>query len=182
MQKEPAKSEKKVTRNFNDSNIVDIILNDHEPLKKLIKIMKDSDKDLKERTAAFEKFAPILMAHAKPEEQVLYTYMKSKKELREEGFEGDVEHMLADQMVEECKRTKDRDLLGAQIKILAELVEHHIEEEERELLPDFNKNSDSDEREQLAEKFLKLKEDYVAADDKITTPDPKAKKEKSLHH
>ncbi len=35
-----------------------------------------------------------------PEEQVLYTYMKSKEETREEGFEGDVEHALADQLVE----------------------------------------------------------------------------------
>ena len=175
-------TETKTNTGLQSTDIVDLILKDHEPLKKLIKIMKDSDKELSERKAAFEEFAPVLIAHAKPEELVLYTFMKRDEELREEAFEGDVEHTLADQLLEECKRTDDEDLLGARIKVLAELVEHHIEEEEEELLPDFKKNSEHRDRIKLGEKFLKLKIDYLAAGDDNVIPDPKKQKEERLRH
>lgn len=145
---------KKMTK---ESDIVNMILEDHKPLKRLIAIMKDSDKDPSERAEAFAEFAPLLISHAKPEEQTLYAYMKKEEELREEGFEGDVEHQLADQMVEEIMRTDDADLWSARVKVLAELVEHHIEEEEEELLPDFKKNSEPAERMQLGQDFLMLK-------------------------
>ncbi|MBX2989377.1 MAG: hemerythrin domain-containing protein [Bdellovibrionaceae bacterium] len=139
-------------------DIVQLILEDHKPLKKLIKIMKDTDKDLEERKAAFEQFAPLLVTHAKPEEQSLYVYMKKDEDTREEALEGDVEHGLADQMLEEAKRTDDEDLWTARVKVLAELVEHHIEEEEEELLPEFKKNSEPEERRKLGHIFLRLKD------------------------
>ncbi|QDK45786.1 hypothetical protein DOM22_11825 [Bdellovibrio sp. ZAP7] len=142
-------------------DIVEMILEDHKPLKELIKIMKDSDKDLEAREDAFAEFAPLLVCHAKPEEQSLYVYMKGNEELREDGFEGDVEHQLADQLCEEIMRTEDPDEIGAKIKVLAELVEHHIEEEEEDLLPEFRKNSEPQERMQLGEKFLALKVQYL---------------------
>jgi hemerythrin superfamily protein len=108
------------------ADIIQMIMVDHKPLKKLIKVMKDSDQSLSARQKAFEEFAPLLVAHAKPEEQVLYVYMRKDEDLREESFEGEVEHGLADQMLEEAKRTDDEDLWSAKVKVLAELVEHHI--------------------------------------------------------
>ena len=155
------------------TDIIEAILEDHKPLKQLIKVMKDSDNEIAERKAAFEEFAPMLIAHAKPEEETLYVFMKGVEDLREEGFEGDVEHQLADQLLEECKRTTDEELLGARIKVLAELVEHHIEEEEEELLPDFKKNSEEVDRMTLGNKFFELKASYLAAGDDNIIPDPK---------
>ncbi|AFY01928.1 hemerythrin domain-containing protein [Bdellovibrio bacteriovorus] len=145
------------TKSMANADIVNLILEDHRPLKKLITILKNTDKDSSEREEAFAEFAPLLVTHAKPEEQVLYTYMKNNEELREEGFEGDVEHQLADQLLEEIMRTDDEDLWSARVKVLAELVEHHIEEEESELLPDFKKNSEPAERLAMGQQFLMLK-------------------------
>ena len=139
-------------------DIIQLILDDHKTLKRLIKVMKNTDKDISEREDAFEAFAPALITHAKPEEETMYTRMKSDEELREEGFEGDVEHALADQLLEEILRTEDEDLWSAKVKVLAELVEHHIEEEEDELLPDFRKHTEVEERVQLGAQFLKLKQ------------------------
>jgi hemerythrin superfamily protein len=138
-------------------DIITYILDDHKPLKQLIKILKDSDRPVTERQEAFAEFAPLLISHAKPEEQSLYVYMKQDKNLRTEGFEGDVEHTLADQMVEEAKRTEDDDLWAARVKVLAELVEHHIKEEESDLLPDFKKHSTNAMRLDLGQQFLALK-------------------------
>ena len=147
---------KKPARTYAD-DIVEMILQDHKPLKKLLAIMKNSKKPFKERHAAFEEFGPLLTVHAKSEEQVLYVYMKKNSEMREEAFEGDVEHGLADQMAEESKRTNDEDLLGAKIKVLAELVEHHIHEEENDLLPDFRKHTDKETRVELGQRYQTMK-------------------------
>ncbi len=147
------------------TDIVSLILEDHKPLKRLIKIMKDSDKDLTERMAAFGEFGPLLVSHSKPEEQTLYSFMKESEEedIRVDAFEGDVEHGLADQLLEELKRMKGEDeKWTATVKVLAELVEHHIEEEEEELLPDFRKNSELKDRKKLGQKFLKLKSELLA--------------------
>src|SRR5690242_6178408 len=118
MQNPTVESQRAKTTSSEKTDIVDIILEDHKPIKELIEVMKDSDREFAERKAAFEEFAPILIAHAKPEEEILYTYMKRKNELREEGYEGEVDHTLADQLLEECKRTRDEDILSAKIKIL----------------------------------------------------------------
>jgi hemerythrin-like domain-containing protein len=137
--------------------IIKLILEDHKPLKKLLKVLKDSDKDIKIRREAFEQFAPRLAVHAHAEEEVLYNFIKKAEELREEGFEGSVEHTLAEQMLEEAKRAKDEDVWSAKVKVLAELVEHHIEEEENDLLPDVRKELDLETRKELGENYIKQK-------------------------
>lgn len=158
-------------------DILNIILEDHKPLKQLIKVMKNSEKyDMSEREAAFNEFAPLLICHAKSEEQVLYVYMKKDDELREEGFEGDVEHTLADQMVEEIKRTEDEDMWSAKVKVLAELVEHHIEEEEEEMFKDIRKNSEREERAAMAEQYVMLRSQYEAAGGEDTVKEKDLKK------
>lgn len=169
------------TLQVKDADIVSLIMEDHKPLKELIKVMKDSKRDAKERISAFNEFGPTLVAHAKPEEETLYVDMKSQDELREEAYEGDVEHQIADQLVEEIKRTKEEDLKLARIKVLAELVEHHIKEEEEELLPDFKKHSDAKERADLGNHFLELKLKYLAAGDDNIIPDPKLDAQEAKH-
>lgn len=140
-----------------DRDIIPLILEDHKALKKLIRIMKNSDKELNERKKAFEEFTPLLVTHAKPEEQTMYVFLKADEDLRENGFEGDVEHGLADQLLEEIKRTDDEDLWSARVKVLAELVEHHIKEEEEELLPEFKKHSEREARLEMGVNFMNLK-------------------------
>lgn len=151
-------------------DIVELIMLDHEPLKELIEVLKDTDRDLEERKEAFEDFAWCLVSHAKPEEDTLYNAMKANAELRQEGFEGEVEHALADQLLEEIERETDDDMWSAKAKVLAELVEHHIEEEEGELLPDVEEELTDDQRMRLAERFLQLKVQILAegADDSPT--------------
>lgn len=168
----------KKNSNSNPEDIINLIMNDHMPLKECIEIMKDEDAELSEKRAAFEEFAPLLAAHAKPEEQTWYVVMKEDDELRVEGLEGDVEHALADQLCEEVKRTEDPELWEAKVKVLAELVEHHIEEEEEEMLPDYRKNSTAEERVELGLKYLEFKAAFeeMGGDDAPHEGSAKAKK------
>ncbi len=148
---------KKSQRPQESTDIVELILQDHIPIKEMIEVLKDEDKDLEEKMLVFEDFATTLVAHAKPEEQTLYLQMKENKALRIEGFEGEVEHTIADQLLEEIKRTDDDDEWCAKVKVLAEIVEHHIEDEEETLLPDYKSESERGERESLGAEYLELK-------------------------
>lgn len=138
-------------------DIIDLIMEDHRPLKELIEKMKDPEVDPGDKMVAFEEFASTLMMHSKPEEQALYSFLKEDDELRHEGIEGEIEHALADQLIVEIKSERDLDIWQAKVKILAEMVEHHIQEEEDQMLPEFKRNSSAEEREELGEKFLELK-------------------------
>lgn len=164
------------------SDIVQLILQDHKPLKKLIKTLKNSDLEMSKRQAAFEEFAPVLIAHAKSEETVLYTFMKNRTELRDGGFEGDVEHGLAEQMIDEAKSTDDQDLWSARIKVLAELVEHHLEEEERTILPQVRRNAEPSERSAMGEKYRRLKARLESTDFEKSEEELAAAREQSVSH
>ncbi len=112
-----------------EQDIIQIILTDHKPLWQMIEIMKNEKASFAKKKATFEKFAPALLAHAKPEEQTWYIAMQEvEHDMAVEGIEGDVEHALADQLCEELKTTSDEDTFMAKVKVLAELVEHHLEE------------------------------------------------------
>ncbi len=143
-------------------DIIPMILEDHKPIWDLVAIMKNDKKPFSQRKKAFEEFAPLLVAHAKPEEKVLYTFMKRDIDLREEGFSAEVEHQLADQLIEESKRTSDEEQMGARIKVLAEIVEHHLEEEEGQILPDVKRQTNAKERAKLGEKYALLRREIQA--------------------
>ena len=146
------------------NDIVELILADHKLLKKLIKTLKSSELKIDRKRPAFEEFAPMLEAHAKPEEKSLYMHMKDEDELRSEAFEGDTEHELADQLAHEIKGIDDEDVWMAKVKVLAELVEHHIEEEEEEMLVEVRKEMALEDREQIGLEYLRLREEFQAAD------------------
>ncbi len=142
-------------------DIIDLIKEDHKCLKDLIKIMKSDDATFAEKKAAFKRFVPIVTAHAKPEGATWYAVMKRDAKLKGEGLEGDVEHELVDQLCAELKRTTGKDLFMAKLKVLGEFLEHHIEEEEEDMLPDYKKNSTAAERAKLGAKYLKLRSAYL---------------------
>ena len=141
-------------------DIVDAILEDHKALKDLIPLLKSEDAGYVEKRATFKLFAAALEAHAKPEGQTWYVDMKKIEDLKVDGVEGDVEHDLADQLTRELKATTSEDLFMGKVKVLAELLEHHLKEEEEEQLPKFKKATSSEEREKLGAKYLKLRSAY----------------------
>ena len=182
------KNSNKKSAKTKKEDIIDLILQDHKPLKKFIKIMKDTKQSESARRDAFEQFAPLLMTHAKPEAEVLYTEMKGDEEaLRVDGYEGEVEHDLAELMLKEIKATTNSDIWTAKVKVLAEIVEHHIQEEEDDVLPDFRKASEKELRIELGEKFLQAKENYQdwSCDDIIEPISTKSRNKKGfepIHH
>jgi hemerythrin superfamily protein len=148
-----------------DEDIVSVILEDHKPLKDLVAIMKDTECTQAEVQKAFADFAPLLLTHAKAEEKSLYDFLKelSASELNALGFEGETEHSLADQLCEEIKRLDNPPAIRAKIKVLAELVEHHLEEEESELLPEVRSVIDEQILKRLVGRYTAVQQAIIAA-------------------
>lgn len=146
-----------------EGDIIDLIHEDHWPLKELVKVMKDTKQyDLEKRRDAFEDFAPMYIIHTKPEEQSLYSFMKDCEVLKHYAYKGSVEHQLVEHMLNEIIQTENEDLWSARVKILAEMVEHHIEEEEEEMFPELRKNSGLEERAKLGTLYMQLKTQFDA--------------------
>lgn len=140
-------------------DIIKAILKDHEPLKKLIHVLKMEGKSASELKPAFREFGPLLLAHAKAEDEVLYNFFKEEtKSMILKGFKGEVEHGLAEQLLDEAKNTDDEDVWLAKVKVLAELVENHIQEEETHVFAELKKHSNTDERKELGAEYLEEKE------------------------
>lgn len=162
-------------------DIIELILKDHKPLKKLIKVLKSEKAEKSEKETAFEEFAPLLLWHAQPEEKVLYVHMKEDSEdLRVEGYEGDMEHALASQMIDEVRASENDDQWMARVKVLAELVEHHIKEEEEDMLPDTRKAFDLEARVQMGDDYLQLREEFEMPE-LSSTNRSSSKKSKNAH-
>lgn len=150
---------KKIKMTKQDStDIIDLILRDHTPIKDLIEILKDPDSDKDQKQGAYEEFSELLIAHAKAEEQSLYVQMKEFEDLRMESFEGDAEHTIADRLVQEISNISDENQWNAKVKVLAELVEHHIREEEDEMLHDVRKQMNLSLRQSIGSRYLAFKD------------------------
>ena len=169
---------------INRSNdIISLIMIDHEPLKKLIMTLKDSKVEITKKRPAYREFKRALTVHARAEEESLYVHMKEEDEgedLRVESFEGDAEHAIADNLIKEIDYigTND-DKWMAKVKVLAELVEHHIKEEEKEFFKRIRKEFTTDERAEIGKEYINLFSRFSEdADDEDFDDDDEDKKRK----
>ena len=155
-----SRKNRKVTKP--ETDIIELILHDHLPLKKLVKVLHDLSIKNSEKKASFEKFATLLLAHAKPEEQSLYSRLQEAKkaDLRIEGFEGLTEHGIAENLIEEIRQTENKNEWTGKVKVLAEIVDHHLREEEGEMFKLVKKEFNLETRLEIGADYLFFKDEY----------------------
>lgn len=163
--KKPSKVKSKSARRVSSGDIANLILADHKPIKSFLAVLKASDVGLAKKRTAYAKFQDVLSRHAKAEEQSLYIHLKQLEDLRTEGFEGDTEHAVADQLMRDISKSEgDDDVWMAKVKVLAEIVDHHVKEEEKEVLKQVRKAFSREERIEIGDMYSRLlsehKEDF----------------------
>lgn len=139
-------------------DIVQAIKDDHEDLRKFGKILKSEDSSDAEKKEAYKNFSTLLKSHASSEEKAVYQVLLGVKDLKLEANEGFVEHAIADTLMKNIASTRNKDKWEAQVKVLAEVVEHHADEEEKEMLPKITKDFEEKEQDQMSSKFIQLRE------------------------
>ena len=82
-----------------------------------------------------EKICKALIAHTTIEEEIFYPAMRAKGEDAEDMVdEAIVEHASAKDLIKQLQEMQpDDDLYDAKVKVLGEQVDHHVEEEEKEM-------------------------------------------------
>ncbi|MBC7371705.1 MAG: hemerythrin domain-containing protein [Bdellovibrionaceae bacterium] len=135
----------------------DVLIEDHEALRKLMKQIKSARLSPKKKAIAYDLFVDLLESHTKAEEQSLYRIRKENNWLRPDILEGLQEHRIADELLEKIKRTKNPDLQEAKKKVLCDYVEHHLKEEEEDLFPHFEKTISKHQSQELQDLYLQIR-------------------------
>ncbi|WP_277454934.1 hemerythrin domain-containing protein [Janibacter sp. DB-40] len=132
-------------------DITDLIAADHRLLEDLMRDMRDSEAD---RDAARAAFSDLLVAHSEAEEETVYPHLKSKKVIDgEEQEHGDKEHAATNEALLHLLQAKGTDTQKFEdaLEEVAEVLNHHIGEEELSILNPAKEDASQDLRESLAE-------------------------------
>ena len=149
-----------------EMDILDKLGQEHDEVQELLKKLVDSGSGA-ERTQLFKKIKAALIPHLRAEEKVVYDRVLKLKEkdAKVDGNEGYDEHEVGDVMVKKLSRMRNKASpeFTAAAKVLKELVDHHIEEEESALWDHVKENFSEDER-------LKMNRAFEAAKKKVRIP------------
>ncbi len=150
------------------ADLVSAIKMDHDGLRQFLKTLKDTNLNMAERRRAYALFSSLLKSHTIAEEKVAYETADNftGKELHIKIAEGFVEHQVADDLMKRIEKTKDPLTWSAHANVLSEIVSHHLDEEDRDLLPLIRRKTPSDLDADLVTQYLKLR----SRTQKKTTP------------
>ena len=117
--------------------------------------------DARQRRTLVQKIKHALVPHTKAEEKVVYDANIALKdeEPQTNGHEGYVEHELAARTLKQLDGIAEANSPEhkATAKVLKELVEHHIKEEESNVWADVRANFSREDRERMNMAFEKAK-------------------------
>jgi hemerythrin-like domain-containing protein len=144
---------------------IKLLKDDHKKVKELFREYEElGDRAHVSKRRIAEQVFQELEVHTAIEEEIFYPAVRERadkdgKELVAEGYE---EHHVVDVLIQELKGLQPEDeAFDAKFKVLTENVEHHIEEEEGEMLPDA-KETLGDQLDELGDRMIRRKEELMA--------------------
>jgi hypothetical protein len=136
-------------------SVVDAIKADHDDLRKFIRVLKSDRRAPATKKKAYKDFSGLLKSHSSSEEKAVYAKCLRIGTLKKDAYEGYVEHALAEKLMREIDGMRGhKPEWLAKTKVLAELVEHHLDEEERDFLPAIRSHVEAEERRRMREEFV----------------------------
>ena len=120
------------------SDALTLLKEDHEHVLALFEQFEAlGEQARKERKALATEICTELVKHTTAEEEIFYPAVRSARGDNEELVdEAIVEHASAKDLIGQLMRMDGHDaLFDAKVKVLSELVEHHMREEENDIFP-----------------------------------------------
>ena len=143
-----------------DADILDTLKQEHRDVAEMLERLVESTGPA-ERRKLLTSIKNALVPHLRAEEKVVYDAVLAMrgKEQKTHAEEGYMEHSLGDKMLAQLGKMKDpmSAEFSAGAKVLKELVEHHVEEEEKSIWSDVEDNFSDEERLAMNKKFLAAK-------------------------
>lgn len=125
-------------------NAIELLVADHKRVKAILEQLSDStERGVKKRTDLLAKLEMEITLHTQLEEEILYPAFKAagSKEQDVMYYEAKEEHRTVDSLVLPDLQATDPGTVefSGRVKVVRELLEHHIEEEESEMFPQAQK-------------------------------------------
>jgi hemerythrin superfamily protein len=117
---------------------LELLKADHKKVKKLFKDFEKmkEDADASEKQALADEICNELTIHAEAEEELFYPAAREVIEEEDLLNEAEVEHATAKDLIAQIQEMDSTDpMFEAKVKVLGEYINHHVEEEEKELFP-----------------------------------------------
>lgn len=143
-----------------DADILNSLKQDHNDVAEMLEKLVESE-SAAERKSLLTSIKTALVPHLRAEEKVVYDAVLAlrAKEQKMHGEEGYMEHALGDKMLAQLGKMANAisPEFSAGAKVLKELVEHHVEEEENNIWSDVKDNFSDEQRVEMNRKFLAAK-------------------------
>ncbi|MFL5263563.1 MAG: hemerythrin domain-containing protein [Anaeromyxobacteraceae bacterium] len=139
-----------------------VLLRQHRAVEKLFDKFEEA-KGTAARRKLCEQISDALAVHATIEEKIFYPATKDAR-TEELLLEATEEHLGAKRVIADLLATDaDDERFAARVKVLKDLVQHHVSEEERDLFPKVKKLLDTHELDELGDQLEDMTEELQAA-------------------
>lgn len=149
-------------------NAIQLLKEDHKTVRKLLsELEKTTARGVKIRTELLDKIGTELRVHAQIEEEIFYPALKAAGQKGDDDkmfFEAQEEHRAAGELVlPDLERTDPAtECFGGRAKVLKEMVEHHADEEEKEMFPRARELMDASQLQELGERMAIRKQELLS--------------------
>jgi hemerythrin-like domain-containing protein len=147
-----------------------LLKEDHKRVQDLLEKLEGSSGRAKSREALLAKIEQEVKAHTQIEEEIFYPAYKEavrSKEDRKLFFEAHEEHHVVDMFMGEFQNGElesESVTFAAKSKVLKDLIEHHIEEEEKQMFPKARKALGAEILRDLAERMEQRREEIMSGE------------------
>jgi len=156
------RASKKASKKKAPTDAIALLKQDHEKVRGLLGQFENATGPRRQKLLT--QIEKELKVHTTIEEEIFYPAYREaarKKEDKKLYFEAVEEHHVVDMVLPEMNDGSSPEELKAKAKVLKDLVEHHAEEEEKEMFPRARKAMDRDELRSLGEMMKRRKEDLA---------------------
>jgi hemerythrin superfamily protein len=130
------------TKTSEPQDAIALLTTQHREVEAMFKQFEElSDRAKASKRKITDKICNALIMHTTIEEEIFYPAVReASKETEELVDEAVVEHASAKDLIAQLQEMDpDDDLYDAKVKVLSEQIEHHVEEEEKEMFPKVRK-------------------------------------------
>jgi hemerythrin superfamily protein len=142
-----------------EPDILDTLQAEHDEVQDLLEKLTESE-TAREQVALVARIKKALVPHTKAEERVVYDPVAALtgEKPKIDGAEGYTEHALASATLKQLEATTpNTPEFKASAKVLKELIDHHVKEEERNIWALVKENFSDAQRLKMNRDFLALK-------------------------
>ena len=143
-------------------NAIQLLTQDHKKVRQLLSELEGTTtRNVRDRERLVREIEKEVSVHAQIEEEIFYPAFKAAAEAEEDNemfFEAAEEHHVVEMVLPELVKTDpSTDEFSAKAKVFKELVEHHADEEEKEMFKRAKAIMEKDELEELGTRLEERK-------------------------